>query len=539
MKKIKKTLIIVIAALILLGIYYYAALPPLNIHSAEVWVFAGIVILLTAGIYIRRKRLNAYEMRESKGLKVILGIFAVGVAVYLIGALLSSPIVNAKKYQQLLTVETGEFTKDIEELSFDQIPLLDRDSAALLGNREMGSMVDMVSQFEVDDLYSQINYQDRPVRVSPLRYASIIKWLTNNSEGIPAYIKIDMATQDTELVKLDQGMKYTTSDHFNRNIYRHLRFRYPTYIFNDLSFEVDEEGTPYWICPVKKYNIGLFGGVTIGRVVLCNAITGETEDYAIEDAPQWIDRAFSADLLVELYDYHGTLKHGFLNSVLGQKDCLATTDGYNYLAIDDDVWVYTGVTSITGDQSNVGFVLMNQRTMETRFYEVEGATEASAMASAEGQVQNLHYTATFPLLLNISGEPTYFIALKDDAGLVKMYAMVNVQKYQIVATGDTVSECEEEYTRLMYQSGIKEVEEDTREIQTVTGAVTKIAQAVVEGNSHYYLMIEGSDEIFDVSVADYIDVIRYNVGDYVTIEYKEGEETNTVLSVNRAEEPQA
>lgn len=538
MKKIKKTLIIVIATLILLGIYYYAALPPLNIHSAEVWVFAGIVILLTAGIYIRRKRLNAYEMRESKGLKVILGIFAVGVAVYLIGALLSSPIVNAKKYQQLLTVETGEFTKDIEELSFDQIPLLDRDSAALLGNREMGSMVDMVSQFEVDDLYSQINYQDRPVRVSPLRYASIIKWLTNNSEGIPAYIKIDMATQDTELVKLDQGMKYTTSDHFNRNIYRHLRFRYPTYIFNDLSFEVDEEGTPYWICPVKKYNIGLFGGVTIGRVVLCNAITGETEDYAIEDAPQWIDRAFSADLLVELYDYHGTLKHGFLNSVLGQKDCLATTDGYNYLAIDDDVWVYTGVTSITGDQSNVGFVLMNQRTMETRFYEVEGATEASAMASAEGQVQNLHYTATFPLLLNISGEPTYFIALKDDAGLVKMYAMVNVQKYQIVATGDTVSECETEYTSLMYENGIKEVEEDTREIQTVTGPITRIAQAVVEGNSHYYFMIEGSDEIFDVSVVDYIDAIRFDVGDRVTIEYKEGKETNTVLSVNGADTSQ-
>ncbi len=539
MKKIKRTLVIVIAVFVLLGIYYYAALPPLNIHSAEIWVFAGILILIIAGIYIRRKRLNAYELKESKGLKVIMGVFAAGVAVYLIGALLSSPIVNAKKYQQLLTVETGEFTKDIEELSFDQIPLLDRDSAALLGNREMGSMVDMVSQFEVDELYSQINYQDRPVRVSPLRYASLIKWLTNNSEGIPAYIKIDMATQDTELVKLDQGMKYTTSDHFNRNIYRHLRFRYPTYIFNDLSFEVDEEGTPYWICPVKKYNIGLFGGVTIGRVVLCNAITGETEDYAIEDAPQWIDRAFSADLLVELYDYHGTLKHGFLNSVLGQKDCLATTDGYNYLAIDDDVWVYTGVTSITGDQSNVGFVLMNQRTMETRFYEVEGATEASAMASAEGQVQNLHYTATFPLLLNISGEPTYFIALKDDAGLVKMYAMVNVQKYQIVATGDTVSECEEEYTRLMYQSGIKEVEEDTREIQTVTGAVTKIAQAVVEGNSHYYLMIEGSDEIFDVSVADYIDVIRYNVGDHVTIEYKEGEETNTVLSVNRAEQDRA
>ena len=535
MKKLKTKVILAAVLIILLGIYYYVALPAINIHATEFWIFLIILIVLAAAFFVKKKELNRYEIKNSKGLKVILGLLAAVVIVYLAGTLLSSPIINAKKYQQLMSVETGEFTKDIEELSFDQIPLLDRDSATLLGNRKMGSMVDMVSQFEVDDLYSQINYQDRPVRVSPLRYASVIKWFTNNGEGIPAYIKIDMATQNTELVKLNEGMKYTTSDHFNRNIYRHLRFKYPTYIFNDLSFEVDEEGVPYWICPVKQYNIGLFGGVTIGRVVLCNAITGETTDYAIEDAPQWIDRAYSADLLVELYDYYGTLKHGFLNSVLGQKDCLETTEGYNYLAIDDDVWVYTGVTSVSGDQSNVGFVLMNQRTMETRFYEVEGATEASAMASAEGQVQNLHYTATFPLLLNISGEPTYFIALKDDAGLVKMYAMVNVQKYQIVATGDTVSECEAQYTDLMYENGIKQEAEDTREIMTITAPITKIAQGVVDGNSHFYIMLEGSDAIFDVSVVDFIDIIRYDVGDEVTIEYKEGEQSNTVMSLNGVE----
>ena len=535
MKKLKTKVLIAVLAVLLLGIYYYAALPAINIHSTEFWIFLVILIILAALIFIKKNNLDRYGLRESKGLKVILGLLAAVVIVYLAGTLLSSPVINAKKYQQLMAVETGEFTTDIEELSYDQIPLLDRDSAALLGNRKMGSMVDMVSQFEVDELYSQINYKDRPVRVSPLKYASLIKWFTNQSEGIPAYITIDMATQNTELVKLDEGMKYTTSDHFNRNIYRHLRFRYPTYIFNDLSFEVNEEGVPYWICPVKQYNIGLFGGVTIGRVVLCNAITGETEDYAIEDAPQWIDRAYSADLLVQLYDYHGTLKHGFLNSVLGQKDCLETTEGYNYLAINDDVWVYTGVTSVSGDQSNVGFVLMNQRTMETRFYEVEGATEASAMSSAEGQVQNLHYTATFPLLLNISGEPTYFIALKDDAGLVKMYAMVNVQKYQIVATGDTVSECEDAYTDLMYENGIRETAEDTREVLTITAPITRIAQGVIDGNSHYYIMLEGSDGIFDIPVVDFIDIIRYNVGDEVTIEYKEGERSNTVLSLNGVE----
>ncbi|GAA0281117.1 hypothetical protein GCM10008922_44860 [Faecalicatena contorta] len=535
MKKGKVKLLAVIGIILLAAIYYYVTLPAINIHSSDFWMFFIVIIIIAALIYIRRKKLNRYELKNSKGVKVILGILVVVVAAYLIGTLLSSPIVNAKKYQKLLDVKDGEFTKDIEELSFDQIPLLDRDSAAILGNRKMGSMVDMVSQFEVDDLYSQINYQDQPVRVSPLRYASVIKWLTNQKEGIPAYIKIDMATQNTELVKLKEGMKYTTSDHFNRNIYRHLRFKYPTYIFNDLSFEIDDDGVPYWICPVKKFNIGLFGGTTIGRVVLCNAITGETKDYKIEDAPEWIDRAYSADLLVELYDYYGSLKHGYFNSILGQKDCLKTTTGYNYLAIDDDVWVYTGVTSVSGDQSNVGFVLMNQRTMETKFYGIEGATEDSAMSSAEGQVQNLKYKATFPLLLNISGEPTYFIALKDDAGLVKKYAMVNVQKYQIVAIGDTVSSCEAAYTNLMYENGIKEVEKDTREIETITAKITKIAQGVIDGNSHYYVMLEGSDEIFDVSVVDFIDIIKYEVGQEVTVEYKEGDTTNTVLSFNGEE----
>lgn len=340
-----------------------------------------------------------------------------------------------------------------------------------------------------------------------------------------------MATQSTELVKLEKGIKYSTSEYFNRNIYRHLRFNYPTYIFDQLSFETDDDGVPYWVCPVKKFNIGLFGGETVGRVVLCNAVTGETKDYAIDDVPKWIDRAYSSDLLVQLYDYYGALKHGFLNSVLGQKDCLKTTEGYNYLAIDDDVWVYTGVTSVSGDQSNVGFVLMNQRTMETKFYPIEGATEASAMSSAEGQVQNLKYKATFPLLLNLSGEPTYFIALKDDAGLVKKYAMVNVQKYQLVAIGDTVSQCEEKYNELLLTDGVIKEEEDKREVQTMEGTIAKIAQGVVEGNSHYYILLEESEEIFDVSVVDFIDVIRYEPGQKVTIEYKQDEKANTVLSI--------
>ena len=264
MKKGKWKLVSVVAVLILAGLYYYIALPAINIHATEIWMFMLIVVVLIGAVYLAKKKPTKFEMKRLLGFKIIAGILILLIAIYLIGSLLSSPIINAKKYQKLLNVETGKFTTDVEELSFDQIPLLDKDSATILGNRKMGSMVDMVSQFEVDDLYSQINYKDQPVRVSPLRYASLIKWFTNQKEGIPAYIRIDMATQNTELVKLNEGMKYTTSDHFNRNIYRHLRFNYPTYIFNELSFEVNDEGVPYWICPVKQYNIGLFGGVTVG-----------------------------------------------------------------------------------------------------------------------------------------------------------------------------------------------------------------------------------------------------------------------------------
>ena len=406
----------------------------------------------------------------------------------------------------------------------------------------MGSMVDMVSQFEVSSEYTQINYQDTPVRVAPLVYASPIKWLTNQKQGIPAYIRIDMATQNTECVKLSEGIHYSKSEYFNRNIYRHLRFQYPTYIFDDqIFFEINDEGTPYWVCPVKEFTIGLFGGQTVGKAVLCNAITGECEEYDIKDVPNWVDKVFSAELLTGLYNYHGTLKHGYFNSILGQKDCLQTTNGYNYIALEDDVWVYTGVTSVSGDQSNVGFVLMNQRTMETKFYTIEGAIEDSAMSSAEGQVQNLGYRATFPLLLNISGEPTYFMALKDASQLVKMYAMVNVSQYQIVATGSTVEECQESYAALMQKNGIVEVPPvPEKESGEITGRVAEIRSSVMDGDTYYFIRLQEGPEYYLINGKEYPVATILNVEDKVTITYYMGdteedgaEEIRTGVSMKR------
>lgn len=542
MKKIKLILIPILILIIVGAVSYYIYLPAVNIHSVDFWIFIIAVLIIATVISVlfgnRVKMKQAGQsidmqlskpLRKNRWFKFFCTVTLAVILVFIAGTILSSPIINSKKYRELIQIEERDFTEDVEQISFNDIPILDRASAALLGSRKMGSMVEFVSQFEVADNYAQINQNDTPVRVTPLKYANLFKWLTNHKEGLPAYIKIDMTTQAAECVKLPQGIKYSESEHFGRYIYRYLRFNYPTYIFDTINFEIDDEGVPYWVCPVKDFTIGLFGGQTIKNVVLVNAVTGELSNYKVEDVPTWIDRAYSAELLVSYYNYYGTLKHGYINSLLGQKDCLQTTEGYNYIALEDDVWVYTGVTSVTSDESIVGFVLMNQRTAETRYYSIAGAKEYSAMGSAEGKVQNLNYEATFPLLLNIANEPTYFIALKDAAGLVKKYAMVNIAQYTVVAIGDTITECEKDYVAQLKENNIN-LSDGSSDL-TQTGMISKIAPCVIDGNSHYYIMLTGKRDIYDVLVSENISVIRYDVGDRITFSYIEGEDYHTVTEI--------
>jgi len=456
---------------------------------------------------------------------------------------------NAEKYANVLQTDTLDFAEDIQEVNYSQIPVIDRDSAILLGNREMGTIPDYVSQFEVSNLYSQINYQGAPVRVSPLGYADLFKWFTNRGEGIPAYSLVNMTTQDAEIVRLGEGngMKYTPSEPLARNINRYVQLKYPFYIFDEKSFEIDEDGQPWWICPVRQYTIGLFGGETINRVVLCNASTGECTELAVEDVPQWVDRVYPAELLLRQYNWSGRYQQGWFNSWLGQSGVVQTTPGtdgtlgYNYIAKDDDVWVYTGVTSATADSSIVGFVLIDQRTAESHYYAVAGATEASAMDSAEGQVQNLRYTSTFPLLINVANQPTYFMALKDAAGLVKKFAMIDIQRYQNVAVGDTVADTQKSYETLLATNGALSGQ-DLSESSTygeARGTIRTIATAVIEGNSHYYVTLEGDDAIYDFVLPGAIQIVSYREGDEIAFTYVENEPTNTVSEITSGVERKA
>ena len=546
----KKALVILaILLIVVLLVAYWWFHPPINIHSTDTWLFVAVFVLLPLFVFWRAKS-RTYETGNSKvdpsrtkakAFKIMSWVPVVIALVGVLGAVASLSIFpgNAAKYANVLQTQDADFAQDIQQVDYSEIPIIDRDSAALLGNRAMGNIPEYVSQFEIAGTYSQINYQGTPVRVSPLGYADLFKWLTNRAQGIPAYALVDMTTQDAQIVKLgDRAIFYSRSEPLARNIDRYVQLKYPFYMFDEKSFEIDEDGQPWWVCPVQTRTIGLFGGTTIERVVMVNATTGECTDLAIGDVPQWVDRAYPAELLIQQYNWSGKYQDGWLNSWLGQKNVVQTTPGtdgnvgYNYIAKDDDVWVYTGVTSATADNSIVGFVLVNQRTAESHYYPVAGATEESAMQSAEGAVQNLRYSATFPILINVSEQPTYFMALKDNAGTVKKFAMVDIQHYQNVATGDTVAETQKSYQAMLATSGALSTDAAEANMEEATGVIRSMTQAVMDGNSHFYVTLDGVDGIFDFAIPGQLGIVGYKEGDTITLKYVKGDTTNSVQEID-------
>ena len=537
----KKAFVVLgIVILVIAAFCYWWFHPPINIHSLDLWLFVAIFILFPSflvffifyQIYDRGMGKREKSERKSKRFRRLMVVPVVVALIGVLGGVCSLTLFpgNAEKYSTILNTQDADFAQDIEQADYSTIPFIDRDSAVLLGNRTMGTMADYVSQFEISSLYSQINYKDSPVRVSPLNYADIFKWWANRDTGIPAYVVVNMSTQDTQIVRLDDPIYYSDSDPFFNNVDRHVQLTHPFYIFGEKSFEIDDDGRPYWIYPVIDYTVGLFGGETVSRVVLCDASSGECQDLAIDEVPQWVDRAYPAELLIQQYNWSGSLSGGWINSWLGQSGVKQTTPGtdgqlgYNYIAKDDDVWVYSGVTSATADNSIIGFVLINQRTAESKFFAVAGATEESAMSSAEGQVQNLKYEATFPLLINVDNQPTYFMALKDNAGLVKKYAMIDIQRYQNVAVGDTLEETEKSYKKLLRANGVAvdDGSSSTKSDSSATGTISLISPVVLDGNSHYYVMLNGDDTLYDCPIATVTDIVRYKEGDSVTLNFTSG-----------------
>lgn len=557
----------ILISAIIIFILFYLELPPLNLRSESFWNFlfqCVIILLIINGFGVIRDILSTLHVDGVHGMgglnlretskPFLLGalLLIAIIVIQFLGGIVGHPFFHSGAYSRLIEVEDGDFSADVAELSMNQIPVVDKDSAQRLGSRKLGEMSDLVSQFEVMDMYTQINYQGTPYRVTPLQYGDVIKWFTNRSQGIPAYVMVNMVTQETSLKRLDEGMKYSPSEYFFCNINRHLRFAHPTLIFDfeDISFEINEEGTPFWVAPVISYRIGLWSGKDVSGVVLVNAITGEDQYYKLEDIPTWVDQVFISGLIINQLDYYGMYQNGYINSMFGQKGVRQTTEGYNYIAIGDDVYLYTGVTSVTSDESNIGFMLVNLRTKDAKYYTVPGATEASAMGSAQGQVQQMNYMATFPLLLNISDRPTYFMSLKDAAGLVKMYAFVDVEQYQVVGTGTSVKAAMANYeTALGVEngelapdssqntgSGETPAQEETAPLTpeaSVTGTISAVSSAVVNGNTRYYFLLDGDENIYTASITLDSRLPFLKEGDSVTFEYAATGTTRTICSMEQ------
>lgn len=516
-KDFKFKILAYILLLIIIAAAYYIILPPLHYASFEFWIFLiGITIGIVAVEFLAdsqklmskasNQKIEEIQLEWPKVGKKYkwflypwLLILTIGVVVYFV----FSPIFFPIQYSSMITPQPATFQEDFPEVDVNKIPLIDRDTATRLGSRTLGSLSELVSQFEAAPDYTQINVKDHPYRVTPLEYAGVFKWLNNFQTGLPNYIQVDMVSGEVELKEPSQPIKYSRDDKFNRNVDRRLRFDYPFTLFETPSFEVDDEGNPFYVATTYKRNFILREPEADG-VILLNAMTGETSSYSLEETPSWVDRVHSADLIMHQLEMNGLYQNGFWNSLFAKNGVTKPTEGYSYLPMNDDIYMYTGITSVVTDDSNIGFVLVNMRTKDAKFYELTAAEEFSAMASAEGSVQEKGYTATFPLLINLNGRPMYILSLKDEAGLIKEYALIDVQNYQNVMIAPSVSQLMTNYA----QANDIEIQDVETDVEMIEGEIDQIQSVVVDGNSVYYFTVDGQVYRANIKISENLPFIE-------------------------------
>ena len=507
MKKMITRLFLVLW-LMIMAASYWVFLPALNPLDTGFWIFVGEgLILAFVGIFImaladsvgqqtKKPNVGRRDVSQTKG-PYDQVLIRLGGAILLIVALLfglgffNSRVFRAKSYANVITVKEADFTKDFPETNISTLALLDRASAEKIGDTYLGT-IDKVSQFGISDDYRQITIGEQPYRVSPLEYKNFWKWLSNRQEGISYYVKVNQTTGKAELVRLAESMKYSDSEYLFRDTLRYLRFKYPFTIFGDPSFEVDDEGNPYYVATVYKPKFMLTSKDPSG-VILLNAATGETKEYDLDAIPEWVDRVFSANNVITRVDDYYTYQDGFWNTVFSQTGVKKTTDSYNYISIGSDIYLYTGITSATADSSNLGFILVNMRTREVTNYKLASATESAAMASAEGEVQEKKYTATAPTLAKLNDKAYYIVSLKDDAGLVKSYAVVDAEDYQQVTVNNDIETLISQFTDsdTSVLSGSAQTAGTDQEAEVIKGVVDQLASQMISGSTVYYISSSG------------------------------------------------
>ena len=522
----------------------WLCLPAWNIRSGGFWwylIIVGIFAFISFSIadYVTEDNTNSP------------GIIALTIAVIaiigIIGIVVSSKAVNAVKYSNLIAIEEGNFENEIQSISTVEeakdFPLLDVQTAQKLGNRSL-SEIDKVSQFEVDGEYNLISYEDKQYRLSPLEYTSVFKAM--NNESIPGYVLVDPETEESHLVQLENEIRYAPSDIFSQDLKRHLRGKYPSYIFDKFQFDIDDKGEAYYIAPVLKPTIGFFGGNIVQSFVIVNANSGECEEYSPEDLPKWVDHAYSLDYLMGLAESYYQYKGGFWNTVFSKINVRKISYsyrgenvnedddedenefvGYNSIMTKDGVQFFTCVVSVSNDESALGFILANSKTGEITYYDCAGAEESTAQLQAESLYQNYGYKSSYPLMVSVDGVPTYVISLKDKSKINKAFVMINVENYTISASGKTLEDALLQYREEIF--GEKTLtpedltEETTEEVKTetksTTGTITELYQATQYGTTQFFFVLEGDDNLYISPISNNSRQVQMSVGSNISIDY--------------------
>ena len=479
---------------IITAVYAFVKLPVLRVDFTSLYYVLAMFFVI-AGILnmVFDREEQRFTITNKTNFKIAIGILAIAVV---LPTLASTPIIRAKAYRNLLgTVKESEFTKDVSPVNVNEIRIVDEEMAMKLGDKKLGEVPAIGSVSKLGEFHIQ-KVGEKLYWVAPLVHRDFIKWVTNMS-GTNGYVMVSANDpQDVKLVQKANGedvkIVYQPDAYILQDLHRHV------YInggmgrgMADYTLEIDDNGKPFWVVSLYEHKVG-FGGANVNGTAIVDAKTGETKFYSIKDTPEWVDRIQPEDFVIDQINSWGVYVNGFINSVISEKGVLKATEGTSLVYGDDDrsYW-YTGITSAGGDESTIGFMLVDSRTKEAKLYKQPGATEMAAMKSAEGSVQEKNYEATFPVMYNILGQPTYVSSLKDKAGLVKRVVFVSVEDYNIVGVGRDKAEAMKNYKDALESGGSSlEIDESDEFDKELEGTVKRIAADTKNGNTVYYLTLD-------------------------------------------------
>ncbi|MBW6513668.1 MAG: hypothetical protein K0B87_02805 [Candidatus Syntrophosphaera sp.] len=515
--------------------------------AAFILYFVRPVLSLRFTVWIVPLMICVVPLLALRRIRPFVNLFIIFLGAWLILVpFFSSGMFNPGRYRNLIgRVESTEFSELVSPVNLDQVPIIDSSFAASLAEKKLGEDFALGSRVVLGNPTIQM-VEGKLFWVVPLLHSGFYKWLANRKDGTPGYIKVSATNpQDITFIRELGGkpinLRYQRNSFFGQDLYRHLYFHgFAGKGLAGDTFELDDNGEPHWTITTFTHKIGVSGSEATGLITV-HAQSGKISFYPLvkgengyddSNIPAWVDRVHPSYFVIPQLSWWGKYVHGFWNTLFGKRDMLEVTRGYNVIyGRDQRSYFYTGLSSVGADEGTVGFSLTDTRNKSSHLYLLSGATEIAAMRSAEGKVQNFKYNATFPILVNMNGRPTYFMTLKDGAGLVKMFAFVSVRDFSLVGVGESVRSARDNYQMALAGSRIGVIPEGADVQTNLEGTISRFGSDIKDGRTYYYFSLaEKPDKIFIATsnLSSYLPLS--GSGDRVRIAFLDSEDKDISLT---------